>query len=368
MRAASLARVHRRRAATQRVTGAPVRRGADAVRLLLAVQAQDAPMAAWSLGLRTRAGTTYADVLAEQAAGGWVRAHVLRPTWHLVAPEDLRWLQRLTGPKVEGSMGARHRQLDLDAAALDRAVDALRDLLGGGPPTTRRELTAAFGARGLPSSGEQMAHQLLVAELRAVICSGPPRGVEHTYLLVEDAVATGPLDRLEGEEARAELVRRFMAGHGPATDRDLARWSTLTLTEIRAALADLGDRLACIDVEGSRMWFDPTVPARTTRSPGAVLVPTFDELTLTYADHGHPRRDPGSARPRLVNAIGGGTVLLDGGDVGAWSRRVTRTAVEVDVAPDLPLTTAESEAVAAAAERLGAFLGLPARLSIGRAS
>jgi hypothetical protein len=361
-----LTRVHRRRTATQRVSAAGLARGADVVRLLLAVQSQDAPMAAWSLALRMPEGTTYAQVLAEQRAGGWVRTHVLRPTWHHVAPEDLRWLQRLTGPKVESSMGARHRQLELTDLALERAVEALRELLAGAEPMTRRELTDAFAARGLPASGEQVAHQLLVAELRAVVCSGPPRGAEHTYVLVDDAVPPGPLDHLTGDAARDELVGRFFAGHGPAGERDLLRWSTLTLTEIRAALARAGDRLDHWEVDGERLWFDPSVPARTTRDPGAVLVPTFDELTLSYADTGLPRRDPSSPRPRLVNAIGGGTVILGGEDVGAFTRRVTRTGVDVAVVPDLPLAAEEVDRVQAAAGRLAAFLGLPLRWSVER--
>ncbi len=357
--------VLRRRAAVQRLTAAPFRRGAAAVGHLLAVQAQDAPMARWSLGLRLPDDTGEAGVLAEQSAGGWLRTHVLRPTWHLVAPEDLRWLQRLTGPAVEASMAARHRQLELDDRARGRAVAALVELLAGGTHPTRRELTAAFAGRGLPASGEQMAHQLLVAEVRGVICSGPPRGTEHTYALVDDVVPPSPHDELDAEAARTLLVRRFMRGHGPATDRDLARWSTLTLRQVRTALAELDDELDSAEVDGARMWFDPGVPARTTRHPGALLVPTFDELTLSYAEHGYPRRDPASPRPRLVNQIGGGTVIVDGEDVAAWRRRTTRTDVEVAVTPDQRLDHATRDAVAEAAERFAAFVALPLRLTVG---
>ena len=350
-------RILRRRAATQFLTSSPATTGAEVVQRLLAVQAQDAPMAAWSLGMRMRAGTTYEDVLAEQAAGGWLRTHVLRPTWHLVAPEDLRWLQRLTGAAVERSLAARHRQLGLDERARDRAVDALRELLTGAPAPTRRELTAAFAERGLPSSGEQVGHQLLVAELRAVVCSGPPRRGEHTYVLVDEVVPESPDDDLAAEEARTRLVRRFMAGHGPATDRDLARWSTLNLGQVRAALAVLADKLDSERVGADRLWFDPGVAARTTRRPGALLVPAFDEVTLTYRDHGFRRRDPTSARPRIVNAIGGGTLVLGDEDVAAGRRTVTSDRVEVTVAPDTPLAATEVDAVEAAAARLARFLG-----------
>lgn len=365
VRQPSLARIHRQRSATQYLTSSPAPTGADVVRRLLAVQAQDAPMAAWSLGMRMPAATRFGDVLAEQATGGWVRTHVLRPTWHLVAPEDLRWLQRLTGPRVEASLAARHRGLGLDERARDRAVDTLGELLSDGTHPTRRELTAAFAEQGLPATGEQVGHQLMVAELRAVICSGPPRDGEHTYALVDDVVPTTRCDDLDGEIAQAELVRRFMAGHGPATERDLVRWSTLTLAQVRAAVSGLGDALDHVLVGEERFWFDPAVPARPTRRRGALLAPAFDEVTLTYADHGFPRRDPSSSRPRVVNAIGGGTVLLGGEDVAAWRRTVTRDTVEVDVSPDASLSGPERDAVEQAAARLARFLGRSLRVTVG---
>jgi hypothetical protein len=364
MAARTLRDVHRRRLAAQRVTGAGLRTGAEAVRLLACVQSQDAPLAAWSLAMRLRPGATYAGVLAEQAAGGWVRTHVLRPTWHLVAPEDLRWMQRITAPKVVSSLAARHRGLGLDDATTLRAMAVLEQVLAVPVPLVRREVTAAFGAAGLPTSGEQVGHLLLLAELRALVCSGPPRGSEHTYVLVDEVVPAGAGDALDDDDARRELTRRFLVGHGPASDRDLGRWSTLTLGQIRSALAELGDELECVEVEGQTLWFDPTVPARTTRPHRAHLLPTFDEACLTYATTSFPRRDPASSRSRLVSEAGGGIVVVDGDDVGTWKRVVSRTGVRVAVSPDVPLQSDEVDGVAEAAGRLAAFLERPLDLVV----
>ena len=361
---ASLERVHRRRLATQRLSSAGLSSGADVVRLLTCVQSQDAPLAAWSLGMRMPSGATYSGVLAEQRAGGWVRTHVLRPTWHFVAPEDLRWIQALTGPKVQASLAGRHRGLGLDDSTMGTALDLLTDVLSGRPAMTRRELAAAFAERRLPCSGEQMAHQLLVAELRAVICSGPPRGTEHTYVLVEGSVPPGPADSLVGDNARRELVCRFVAGHGPASDRDLSRWCTLTLTEIRRALDALGDRLESVELDGHVLWFDPSVPARTTRPRRGYLLPTFDEVCLTYAKTGFPRRDPEATRQRLLSEGGGGIIVVDGEDVGTWKRTVTTTGVRVRLFPDSPLEEGDMDAVTAAAEALAAFVGAPLELEL----
>jgi len=359
-----LDRVHRRRLATQRLSSTGLPRGADVVRLLGCVQAQDAPLAAWSLGMRMRPGTTYADVLAEQAAGGWVRTHVLRPTWHLLAPEDLRWVQRVTGPRVESGVAGVNRRLGLTAEVVTAALRVLQSLLAGPTPRTRREVRVAFDAVGLPTAVQHLAHLLIIAEVRAVICSGPPRGTEHTYVLVDEVVPPAPFDDLAEDDARRELTRRFISGHGPASERDLARWSTLTLTQIRSALADLAGVLERVEVEGHELWFDPRVAARTTHGHGAYLLPTFDEVCLTYAQTGFPRRNPDATRQRLLSESGGGIVVVRGEDVGIWKRSVSAKDVRVTVWPDVPLGRDDRDDIAAAAQGLADFVERPLNLLV----
>ena len=314
--------------------------------------------------MRMKPGTTYADVLAEQAAGGWVRTHVLRPTWHLLAPEDLRWVQRVTGPRVESGVAGVNRRLGLTAEVVTAALRVLQSLLAGPTPRTRREVRVAFDAVGLPTAVQHLAHLLIIAEVRAVICSGPPRGTEHTYVLVDEVVPPAPFDDLAEDDARRELTRRFISGHGPASERDLARWSTLTLTQIRSALADLAGVLERVEVEGHELWFDPRVAARTTHGHGAYLLPTFDEVCLTYAQTGFPRRNPDATRQRLLSESGGGIVVVRGEDVGIWKRAVSAKDVRVTVWPDVPLGRDDRDDIAAAARGLADFVERPLDLLV----
>ncbi|MGL5861135.1 MAG: DNA glycosylase AlkZ-like family protein, partial [Phycicoccus sp.] len=231
-------------------------------------------------------------------------------------------------------------------------------------PRTRRELRGTFADAGLPTSVEHLAHLIMAAELDSTICSGPPRGSEHTYALVDEVIPAGPLDHADPAELSRELVRRFVAGHGPTSDRDVARWCSLTLTDVRAALSDLAGQLDTIGVDGETQWFDPGVPSRTSRAHRAYLLPTFDEVALSYRATGFPRREPAADRARLLSEAGGGVVIVDREDVGVWKRSVRPREVRVVVRPDLPLTTDDVAAVEEAATRLAAFVERPLALEL----
>ncbi len=357
-----LAWVLRRRLATQRLAGAPDATAAASVRRLVCVQAQDAPLAAWSLALRSRRATR-ADVDAEQASGAFVRTHILRATWHLVAAEDLRWVLHVTSPKVIQASAGRHRQLGLTAAVVDRAHARLGDLLADGAALPRAALAPELTDAAHPLAGQRAGHLLMLAELEGIVCSGPPDGATHTYTLVDRAIAPAAADRPDRDEGVRRLVHRFFQGHGPATDRDLARWCTLTLTEIRAALDELGGVLECVDVDGERMWFDPAERGSARSRPEAYLLSTFDEAALTYARHGFPRGDPATDRSRMIAEAGGGIVVVGLTDVGVFRRTVGTKAVDVTVRLDRPLAPDARDAVREAADRLAAFTQRPLRLT-----
>jgi hypothetical protein len=347
-----------RRLAVQRLTSTGLPEVAQAVRLLLCVQAQDAPLARFSLGLRT-AGATDATVRAAIDAGAIVRTHILRPTWHFVAAEDLRWLLALTSPKVEAGLAARHRRLQLTTPTVDRAMDELTTLLRGRRSLTRTAVTSAFREAGIATGTDQVGHLLLLAELRGLVCSGPLHGREHSYVLVDEVVPPAP--SLDRAAAVRRLVRRFFAGHGPASVTDLTRWTSVTQAEIKPALADLAGELESLEVDGTTLWFDPSPVPRARPRPHAFLLPTFDEAFLTYPRLNFPRAagHPRGAAAHSFAEAGGGVVVHDGVDVGWWKRRelAGRDDVTVTLALDPGLRARDRSAIGRAAERLAAFAG-----------
>ncbi|MPZ16261.1 MAG: hypothetical protein GEU73_17930, partial [Chloroflexi bacterium] len=185
------------------MVGSTLTHAAEVVRWLGAVQAQDHPGASWGIAQRA-IGITEGDVAVTFDAGSIVRTHALRPTWHLLPAEDVRWVQRLTASRVHAANGSLYRRLNLDGATLERGAETIAEALYGGRHLLRAELGAALEETGIalsahPEAGLRLAYLVMFAELEQAVASGPMRGRQHTY-------------------------ERYLRGRGPATAKDLSWW------------------------------------------------------------------------------------------------------------------------------------------------
>ncbi|HEU5040046.1 MAG TPA: crosslink repair DNA glycosylase YcaQ family protein, partial [Gemmatimonadales bacterium] len=222
---------------TQRLAGPPLPTPEAVVGFLGAVQSQDYPGAKWSLGQRVQ-GATDASVDRAFDAGRILRTHVLRPTWHFVTPDDIRWLLGLTGRRVLAQCAPYFARLELDRAVFRRARAAIERALHGGRYRTRAEIGGVLREAGIRAGGQRLAHIMAEAELTGLVCSGARRGAQHTYALLEERAGKGKrggAGKRSREEMVAELLRRFVAGHAPTTVRQFCWWSGLTLKEAREA-------------------------------------------------------------------------------------------------------------------------------------
>lgn len=244
------------------------------------MQAQEYAEAKWSVGQRVRRSQDR-DIQAACDRGEILRTHAMRPTWHFLAAADIRWIQRLTAPRVEASNAYRYRQLELDERTLARSLEVIARALGPGEPLTRPELGAELRRSGIAPDGQRLPYFLMHAELECLIASGPRRGKHHTHLLLEGRAPAAP-DRTR-EEDLAELVLRFFRSHGPATLRDFAWWSGLTQADGRTGVAAAGTRLVSRRGEDGTVWIEGA-EARATRGAGALLLPTYDEMVVAYQD------------------------------------------------------------------------------------
>ena len=250
-----------------------------------------------------------------------------------------------------------YRQEGLDPATLERGAEFIIEQLQGGRYRTRAELAQGLADRGLASQRVHLAYIVMNAELEGLICSGPMRGAQQTYALLDERT---PHSRAATGDA-AELAHRFFIGHGPASIQDLARWSSLTIGQCREALDAVKDRLECATVEGVEVWFDLEGPAAKPSS-AALLLPLYDEVTLSYPVINFPQAD-GHPQQRGEDLFIG-CVIIAKTNVGLWRRtfKSRKMIMEVTLAPAV---RARSEPlVEAAAADLATFAGKELELTI----
>lgn len=347
---------------TQRIAGPKFETPGEVVRWLGAVQAQEYAGAKWAVGQRMRDAI---DAALDRAFadGTILRTHVMRPTWHFVVPADIRWLLALTAPRVKAASAYSDRQRGLDDDTFDRSNVALADALQGGAHLTRAELASVLQHAGIATDDLRLGSLMMRAELDGVVCSGARRGKQFTYALLDERAPNATT--LARDEALAELTRRYMTSHGPATMQDFVWWSGLTMTDAKAGLAMIESELMHEVVDDRTYWFAASAPIARDPSPTVYLLPNYDEYIVGYTDRRAALDAPPADRlDARGNVLFNYTIVLDGQIVGTWKRTVTKDAVIVEAAPFAPLSTTEAAALEGAAARYGRFIGLPAALRI----
>jgi hypothetical protein len=346
----------------QQLTQSTRRSPAQVVSWLGAMQAQDFPAAKWAIGLRAP-GCTNSDIDHAFNEGAILRTHVLRPTWHFVTPEDIRWMLALSGPRVHATNGYYYRQSGLDEKTINKSCAMIHRALEGGKSLTRAELAVFLGRAKIAADGLKLAYLVMHAELAGVICSGPRRGTQFTYALLDERVPKGKT--LDREEALAELATRYFTSHGPATLRDFAWWSGMTVKDARLAIGVAGKALVEEAIDGREYFSAPQKRGAESKRNTAFLLPNYDEYLIAYKERG---AFVDASRAANIVARSGGAfanhLVIDGCLSGGWHRTVKGNSVAIEVAPYKKLTPQQARAVAVAAEAYGEFLGLPATLAV----
>ena len=359
----TLAEIARLRLRNQLLEGTQVEEPTDVVRFLGAVQAQDFPAARWAVTQRT-ARLTSADFDRAFGKGDILRTHVLRPTWHFVTPADIRWMLRLTANRITRLTRYYHRTLELDDALLTRTSRILARALRGGTQLTRAEIVSTLKKAGVNvGSPVRLGHILLRAELDGVMCSGAPRGAQQTYALLDDRAPPAAITRRE--EARAELARRYFAGHGPATLKDFTWWSGLSAVDATAGLEDAKSYLVSDAVDDQVFWFTATAGAPGGKRHSVHVLPNYDEYIVAYADRSAVI-DASIVRKvdERNNILFNHAIVVNGVIRGVWKRIMKGRAATLEVRLFVPLSAAEEKTLQKEARRYADHLGLPVEVVV----
>ncbi len=320
-----------------------------------AVQAQDYAAAKWALGLRMPGSV---DDVIEQAfaAGAILRTHVMRPTWHFVAPADIRWLLALTSPRVYAASAYQYRQLELDDAIWTRSKAVLTAALQGGKQLTRTELGSALQQAGIAVDDlQRLTYILMHAELDGIICSGARRGKQFTYALLDERVP--PSRPLARDEALYELICRYFTAHGPATVLDFAWWSGLALSDAKVGVAMARSQLAREVIEGLEYWSASATPLAQEVDQSVHLLPNFDEYTVGYTNRTAIFNEVDADKFDRWGNVLNNVIVINGFVVGTWKRVIAKDRVSISLDIFDPQNTTRASDLALAANRYGTFLG-----------
>lgn len=352
-----------RRMRNSRLTGTPFAAPDEAVRWHGAMQAQDYGPAKWSIGQRA-ANLVDEDLDRALAAGSIVRTHALRPTWHFVARDDVRWVLALTGPRVHQNNRSRFRALGLDEQTLSRCEGLIVSALEGGNHLTRDAIAAILDGAGVDRAGQRLPHILLHCELTAAICSGVVVDKQQTYALFDERVPSR--HRFDRDVALVELVRRYLTSHGPGTVQDLRWWSSLTAADIKRALDMLGSEVRGKSIDGLTFWSMASDAGRPPSGRGAHFLQAYDELVVGYTQSrffGDPR--VGAARAAWKDrSLPNGVVLLNGRVAGHWRRTIAKDSLRIKVLSYQDPKRSDARSLEAATADLGRFLGRRASLEV----
>lgn len=325
---------------------------AEVVRWFGAVQSQDLAASLYAIGLRMRSAS---ESLVERSLtqGCIVRSWPMRRTIHCMAAEDARWMIRMLAPRQIVRMSPYHRKMGITRNDLKRAGKVIHSALEGGLRLTRAEMYERLNAAGVSTGDMKGLHILVHWALEGLVCLGPRRGKQPTFVLLDDCTPRGR--DLSGDDALAELAKRYFQSHGPATVKDFAWWTGLTMAEARRAVWLIDALLQSAKVEGIEYWLMRDTPDAPPAPPTVCLLPAFDEYTVAYADRTI------AADEKVLRSVNHGlsaNMVVNGQIAGTWKRVLSGNGTVV-VVPSLLRTLAKKEklALAETAERYMAFVG-----------
>lgn len=319
----------------------------DIVVYMGAMQAQEFAMAKWALGLRLPVSFTEKEIDHAFNTGTILRTHLLRPTWHFVSPQDIRWLLKLTAPRVHQANAYMYRQSELDAKLFTKANAIIEKLLSGNKHLTREEIQSQLDQKGIVADGFRSSYIMMNAELEGIICSGPRKGNQFTYMLLEERVPQQKT--LTKDEALNALIMRYFKSRGLASAKDFSYWSGLTMTDTNKGIKDAAGLLQKEVVDGETYYYTSLHPE--TKPPCTFLMPDYDEYGASYKNR-DALRNPYFTGSITYNRM----LIVDGTIAGTWKRTLKNDTVLVECKLNVQLNSKQQKQVQNAAERYADFL------------
>lgn len=346
----------RQRLDNHQFTNTSTQSAEDLVRWFGALQSQDLPMSLWAIGVR-RPSLNQPAVISAINKGEIIRTHVLRPTWHLVAADDMHWMLQLTAQSIKNTLKSRHKQLEIDEPLLHQVYNLFSDSFKDLEFVSRQQLFDRLKSAGIALHDNRGAHFLLLAELDGLLCSGEVSKNETTYCLYEQRIKIKT--KLSREEAIHRLTKLYFQSHGPATLEDFCWWSGLKKTEARQGLASWHGDLESIHLETATYYLFSKIQQAPLKDRPILLIPAYDEIIISYADRSALL--PTTIQPQVISANGffRPVIMLNGLVVGLWKIVKQKQSIKLEINWLKTPTNKNIKIILEEISHYGQFLELP---------
>ncbi len=300
----------------------------EIVRHLGAMQAQDYAMAKWAIG--SRCDSTEKQIEEAINSGKIIRTHILRPTWHFVAADDIHWMLDVSGPQVKRMILAETKKYSCDEKEFDKINSAIEKILAGNNHLTREEIIQELTIKKF--SGDYKLSPVLImmyAELDGVVCNGKMKGKQMTYALLEERVPK-PQSRLTKEEGLAKLAKRYFESHGPATLLDFSWWSGFSVTTCKNIINATELQLNSFTIDNQTYWFGKEYSNTDKFRESVHFLAAFDEYLISYKNRESSILLEHQPKAFTKNGIFKPTIVENGKVIGTWKRTIKKDHVKIE--------------------------------------
>lgn len=349
--------IPKHRLLNQRIASSSFKQPEEVVAYMGAMQAQEYAMAKWAIALRLP-GAKETEIEKAINEGKILRTHVLRPTWHFVAPQDIRWILKLSAPRVHALNAFMYRKMELDSNTFTRSNDIITKALSGGQQLTRTAINELFKQHNIIANGVQLGLLMMYAELEGLICSGARQGNQFTYALLDEVAPKAII--LDDDEALATLTQRYFNSRGPATLADYATWSGLSLTTAKRGYEMVKAQFTKATLNGKEYIFQEQNLDGLEKLQTSFLMPDYDEYGIAYKDRSAVLARS-KEQPNSHSFIFNRMIVLDGQIIGSWHRTLKGKELTIQTTPFKPFNKKEQQQVKKLAYQFGKFLNIDSK-------
>src|SRR5579871_158985 len=346
---------------SQQIESSKFKSAKQLVSYMGAIQAQDYAMAKFAVGLRLQYAT---GKKIEKAIhnGEIIRTHLMRPTWHFVAADDIYWMLELTAPQMIAGVKSRHKFLGLTETIIFKANNIIEKSLRDGNHLTREELMQILSKAKIPTEKEMPVHIMYRAETDGIACSGRIKNNKQTYALLAERVPKNKT--ITKDDALALLAKKYFTSHCPATLKDFIWWSGLPVKDAAHALEMSKKNFIAEKISNEIYWLPGSFVMPAMNKNSVHLLPAFDEFLISYKDRSASLMTEHRKNTLSANGIFWPIIVVNGNVIGKWKRSVLNKKLLIETEFFTPKNKAILSLIQEKAKDFGKFLGNKSELII----